>query len=287
MNDDELRQGSYHVKLTPHAKGVELNLRELWDYRYLVLILAKKTFSVTYQQTVLGPLWIIINPILSSLVYLFIFGYIARIGTAGVPQILFYFVSTAVWGLLSYSLSTNANTFITNAPLFSKVYFPRMAVPLSSMLVSLLKFCIQLAIIAVLMAVFLFRGEIHPLWIAFPLLPLLCLQMSLLGMAIGVLLSSLTTRYRDLQMVVSVGVSLWMYATPIVYPLSTIPAGPLKTLLQLNPATEIVEAIRLILLGTGEFDPAFYAVGLVLTIVLVVLSSAIFNHVQRTFEDTV
>ena len=287
MNTSESKQNSYHVRLTPHAKGFGLSVRELWDYRYLVVVLAKKSFAVTYQQTVLGPLWIIINPILSSLIYLFIFGYIAQIGTAGVPQILFYFVSAAVWDLLAFSLNSNANTFIANAPLFSKVYFPRLAVPLSNMIVSLLKFCIQLVIIAVLMAVFLFEGSIRPHWAYFPLLPLLFLQMSLLGMSVGVLLSSLTTRYRDLLMVVGVGVTLWMYATPVVYPLSVIPDGALKTLLQLNPATQIIEAIRLILLGAGEFNPAFFALSVGVTLVLLVSSAAVFNRVQRTFEDTV
>lgn len=287
MSYDKPKDNSYHVQLTPKTSGINLNLGELWQYRYLVLLLAKKSFSVTYQQTILGPLWIIINPILSSLVYLFIFGYIASIGTAGVPQILFYFMSTAIWELLAFSLTSNANTFVTNAPLFSKVYFPRLAVPLSNMLVSLLKFCVQLVIIAVLMVVFVLQGGIHPLWAYWPVLPLLFLQMSLLGMAVGVLLSSLTTRYRDLLMVVNVGVNLWMYATPIVFPLSVIPSGLLKTIVQLNPATEPVELIRLIMLGSGEFSPCFYALSLGLTIVLLLLSAAVFNRVQRTFEDTV
>lgn len=287
MQNDKPKQSAYHVRLTPHVHGFGLNLRELWDYRYLVFVLARKKFAVTYQQTILGPLWIIISPILSTLVNLFIFGYIARIGTGGVPQVLFYFVSTAVWGLLSFSLNSNSNTFITNKHLFSKVYFPRLAVPFANMIVSLLKICIQLAIIAVFIAVFVVRGSLHPLWAFFPLLPALFLQMSLLGMSVGVLTSSFTTKYRDLQMVVGVGVSLWMYASAVVYPLSVIPAGPAKTLIRLNPATQIIEAIRLILLGLGEFNPAFYAWSLCVTVVLFLLGAAVFNHVQRTFEDTV
>ena len=277
----------YLVKLTPDSKGYDLKLGELWQYRDLVLLLAKKTFTLTYQQTMLGPLWIIFNPILSSLIYMFIFGHIANIGTAGVPQILFYFVSSSVWELLSFSLIANSNTFVSNAQLFSKVYFPRLAVPVSNMFVSVLKFCVQLLIILVLLAVFAFGGAVRPMWTFYPLLPLLFIQMSLLGMSLGVLVSSLTTRYRDLLMVVNVGVNLLMYASPVVYPISVIPEGPLKTLIKLNPASEVIELIRLIMLGEGEFDLHFYIIGLVLTLVLFLLSAAIFNRVERTFEDTI
>lgn len=277
----------YHIRLEPEEKGFDLKLGELWEYRDLVVLLTKKTFTITYQQTILGPLWILIQPVISSLIYIFIFGHIADIGTNGIPQILFYFVSSAVWELLSFSLIANSNTFVSNAYLFSKVYFPRLAVPVSNMFVSILKFCIQLVIISVLTAVFVINGTVHPLWVWFPLLPLLFAQMSLLGMSAGILASSLTTKYRDLLMVVNLGVNFLMYASPVVYPMSSIKPGLLKTLIKINPATEIIELIRLIMLGKGEFDLPYYLLGTAITILLFVSSTAVFNRVERTFQDTV
>ncbi len=279
--------GGYHVRLEPSGKRFDLKLGELWRYRDLVLLLTKKSFTVTYQQTILGPMWIMIQPILSSLIYMFIFGHIADIGTAGIPQILFYFVSSAVWELFSFSMMANANTFISNANLFSKVYFPRLAVPISTMLVSILKFAVQLLFILALMGVYVARGDIHPQWAWFPVLPLLFLQMSLLGMSVGVLVSSLTTKYRDLLMAVNLGVSLWMYATPVVYPMRAIPEGFLKTLIRINPASEVMELIRLIMLGEGDVDLGYYALSAGVTVLLFIFSAAVFNRVERTFQDTV
>ena len=284
---DKKESGGYHVRLTPDIKDYDLRLGELWQYRDLVLLLTRKTFTVTYQQTVLGPLWIIIHPVLSSLIYMFIFGHIADIGTAGIPQILFYFASSAVWELFSFSLVSNANTFVSNAYLFSKVYFPRLAVPVSNMFVSILKFCVQLIIVSVMLIVYAIKGAVHPLWVYYPLLPLLFVQMSLLGMSVGILISSLTTKYRDLLVVVNLGVSLLMYASPVVYPLSVISPGMLKTAIKINPVSELIELIRLVMLGEGEFDPAFYLLSVGITAVLFFLSAAVFNRVERTFQDTV
>ncbi len=277
----------YHVRLQPEEKGFHLKLREVWAYRDLVLLLTKKTFSVTYQQTILGPLWIIIQPALSSLIYLVVFGQIAQIGTAGIPQPLFYFVSTAVWGLLSVSLVINSNVFSTNANLFSKVYFPRVAVPISNILVNMLRFCVQLVLIAVLMVIYVAKGAIHPLWRLYPLLPLLFVQMSLLGMSAGLLLSSLTTKYRDLLLLVEIFANLWMYASAVVYPLESISNGFLKLVIQINPAAETMELIRWIMLGKGSFDIRFYCMGLAFTLALFFLSLSIFNRVERTFADTI
>lgn len=277
----------YHVRLTPQGSGFNLKLGEVWRYRDLVLLLTKRTFATTYQQTILGPLWIVAQPVLSSLVYMFIFGYIAAIGTNGIPQTLFYFVSSAVWELFAFSLLSNASTFVTNASLFGKVYFPRLTVPISNMLVSVLKFLIQLAIIAVLMAVFLANGTVHPKWEFYPLLPLLFLQMSFMGMSVGILLSSLTTRYRDLSLVVDIGVNLLMYASAVVYPLSAIPEGILRTLVQINPMAQQMELIRMIMLGEGDFQMAFFLVGLAVTAALFVCSVFMFNRVERTFADIV
>lgn len=281
------QDSAYHITLKPDDKSVRLNLGEVWQYRDLVGLLTKRTFTVTYQQTVLGPLWIVINPILSSLIYMFVFGHIAAVGTAGVPQILFYFVSSAVWEIFAFSLTRNSQTFITNAYLFSKVYFPRICVPISNIIVSLLKFLIQLLIVAVLLVTFVVRGDVSPMWALYPLLPLLFLQLAVFGMSVGVLISSVTTKYRDLLSVVNVLVNLWMYGSAVVYPVSSIPDGVLKIFVKINPVSEIMELIRKILLGKGEFDLFYYLVGLAVTILLFFFSIIIFNRVERTFADTV
>ena len=218
---------------------------------------------------------------------MFVFGHIAAVGTAGVPQILFYFVSSAVWEIFAFSLTRNSQTFITNAYLFSKVYFPRICVPISNMIVSLLKFLIQLLIVAVLLVTFVVRGDVSPMWALYPLLPLLFLQLAVFGMSVGVLISSVTTKYRDLLSVVNVLVNLWMYGSAVVYPISSIPDGVLKIFVKINPVSEIMELIRKILLGKGEFDLFYYLVGLAVTILLFFFSIIIFNRVERTFADTV
>lgn len=287
MTLQKQQKSKYHVRITPDDHSFRLGFSELWEYRNLIHLLTKKTFMLTYQQTVLGPLWIIISPILSSLIYMFVFGHIASIGTGGVPQVLFYFLSAALWELFAFSLETNSRTFISNAYLFSKVYFPRLAVPISDMIVSIIKFGIQFLIITTLIIFYLIRGAISPVWVYFPLLPLLFIQLSLLGMSTGILISSLTTKYRDLLMVVSVGVNLWMYATPIVYPFSSLSDGWLKILIKVNPVTEPVELIRWIMLGQGEFDIVLYLCSLGVTIILFALSTLIFNKVERTFADRI
>ena len=278
---------AYHVRLQPDEKKVRLKLDEVWHYRDLVRLLTRRTFTVTYQQTVLGPLWIIINPILSSLIYMFVFGHIADVGTAGIPQILFYFVSSAVWEIFAFSLTKNSQTFVANAYLFSKVYFPRICVPISNMIVSILKFLIQLLIIIALLITFVVRGNVAPMWELYPLLPLLFLQMAIFGMSVGVLISSVTTKYRDLLAVVNLLVNLWMYGSAVVYPIQSVPDGILKILVKINPVSEMMELIRMILLGEGEFDLLYYLVGLTVTVLLFFFSIVIFNRVERTFADTV
>ena len=278
---------AYHVRLQPEEKKVRLKLDEAWHYRDLVRLLTKRTFTVTYQQTVLGPLWILINPVLASLIYMFVFGHIADVGTAGIPQILFYFVSSAVWELFSFSLTRNSQTFVSNAYLFSKVYFPRICVPISNMIVSILKFLIQLLIVAVLLVIFVVRGDVQPMWALYPLLPLLFLQMAVFGMSVGVLISSVTTKYRDLLAVVKVLVNLWMYGSAVVYPIQSVPDGIMKILVKINPVSEMMELIRMILLGEGEFDLLYYLVGLAITVLMFFFSIVIFNRVERTFADTV
>ncbi|MBQ6398730.1 MAG: ABC transporter permease [Clostridia bacterium] len=277
----------YPIRLQAQTKGITFGLSEAWQYRDLVLLLARKSFTTTYRQTMLGPLWIVFQPLLSSLICMFIFGHVAAIGTDGIPQILFYFASSSVWELFAFSLNSNAGTFVNNAYLFSKVYFPRLTVPFSNLLVGFLKFSIQFVITMILVILYTARGIIHPLWAAFPLLPISFLVLSFFGMSVGILLSSLTTRYRDLLVIVNIAVNLWMYASAVVYPLSSLPAGTLRTIILLNPVTSQMELVRRILLGAGGFYPLYCFGGLAIMTLIFLAGTALFNRVERTFADTV
>lgn len=278
---------SYHVHISPQGGRVGLNLGEVWKYRDLIALLTKKTFTLTYKQTVLGPAWIIISPLLSSIAYMLVFGFIAGISTSGVPQILFYLSSTAIWGLFSYSLTTNASTFLSNAYVFSKVYFPRLTVPISNLLVGLIRFGIQMILVLALIAFFVYQGAIAPKWIMWLTIPLTLIHLCVLGMGIGIILSSLTTKYRDLQILVGFGMQLWMFATPVVYPLSQVPEGLLKTIVMYNPVTAPVEWLRYVLFGVGTFDIGAMATSIVVTIACAIGGILMFNRVERTFVDTV
>ncbi len=278
---------SYHVHIAPKTEGFNLNLKEVWQYRDLILLLTRKSFSVTYKQTILGPAWIVLNPLLSSLAYLFVFGVVAGMSTDGVPRILFYLTSTALWGLFSYVLTNNARTFLANAGVFGKVYFPRLTVSISYVLVGLIMLGIQMILVFVLLAYFVATGEVHPHWMLWLGVPLVLLQLCVLGMSIGIILSSATTKYRDLQILVTFGMSLWMFATPVVYPASQITDGLLHTLIMLNPASAPIEWLRYALLGSGTADPLYLGISAAITLVCALVGVALFNHVEKTFIDTV
>lgn len=277
----------YPVRIEPEENGFRLRLGELWRYRYMVWLLTKKSFTLTYQQTLLGPLWILLQPALSSLIYLFLFGYVADIETGGVPKILFYMLSSSLWELFAGNIKSGAGTFLDNAPLFSKVYFPRLAVPVSNLLVSILKFGIQFLLILALLFFHVLQGNLHPQWAGFIFLPLPVFQTAFFGMSAGILLSGFTTKYRDLMHVVDLGVTLWMFGSAVVYPLSAVPEGVIRTVIRFNPLTQIMEGTRLVMLGKGTPDLLPALSGLLATVVLFVLSAAIFNHTERTFVDTI
>lgn len=277
----------YHVRISPKAEGLSLNLKEVWQYRDLVLLLTKKTFALTYKQTILGPAWIVIKPLVSSLAYLFVFGVVAGMGTGGAPHILFYLTSTAIWGLFSHCLVSNSRTFIDNAHIFGKVYFPRLAASISNVLVGLVIFAIQLLVVAALLVFYAVRGMVCPNWALLPAAAAAVLLLCILGMSLGIILSSLTTKYRDLQILVGFGMSLWMYATPVVYPISQVGTGSLRRLIMLNPVSAPIELIRAALLGSGALEPACLLASLVLTVVCALFGILLFNHVEKTFIDTV
>jgi lipopolysaccharide transport system permease protein len=230
---------------------------------------------------------VFLNPIISSIVYAFVFGGIAGISTDGVPAALFYLCSNAIWIYFSSCVTNNANAFTTNADVFGKVYFPRLTVPISNVLSSIIQFGVQMIAVLVCLVYYLLKGEVTPHWEAWPLIPVMLIHLGLLGLGCGIIISSLTTKYRDLAILVTFGVSLWMYITPIVYPISQLGDSGLKTLLLINPVTAPVEVLRYALLGQGALMPGYLALSAVITIAVVVTGIMIFNKVEKTFMDTV
>jgi len=272
--------------IRPKTRLLELNLREVWQYRDLIVMFLKRNFNSAYKQTILGPLWFLITPLMSSSMYTVIFGQIAKISTDGVPQFLFYLAGNTAWTYFSSCLTTTSHTFTSNASLFGKVYFPRLVSPLTTVIYALLSFFIQIVLMLVFMGIFALRGEAVTPNMHLFLLPLMILQMALMGMGFGIIISSVTTKYRDLSILVSFGVSLWMYATPVVYPVSQIPQEMYK-LFMLNPMAPIVNNFRYAFLGCGSFDWYYWAISAVVTFFVLILGILIFNKVEKTFMDTV
>ena len=262
-------------------------IRELIAYRELVLTLAKKNFIVRYKQTILGYAWAFLQPLVTALVMGLAFGRILGLSSDGLPGMLFYLCNTAVWGFFAENVRANAKTFTANAYLFGKVYFPRMVMPLSTMLLNMVTFGIQMMMVLLCLCLYAAMGRIpvQPLnWIF--LIPL-TVQVGVLGMSIGIAISSLTTRYRDLVMLVEFGLQLWMYVTPVVYPLSQIGNPALLKLLQLNPMAMPMELFRLALFGRGTISGYGLMWCLVCTVIVLLAAVSLFNRVERTFMDTV
>lgn len=277
----------YHTHISSSHRMLDLNLKEVWRYRDLIVLFTKRTFALTYKQTVLGPAWIFINPLISSFIYAFVFGGIAGMSTDGIPQILFYLCSNAIWIFFSSCVTKNASTFTANAGVFGKVYFPRLTIPVSNVLASIVQFGVQMLMVLAFLAFYVITGQVHPHWEAWLLIPLVLLNLGLLGLGCGIIISSLTTKYRDLAILVGFGVQLWMYATPIVYPLSQLGGGLMKTILLINPVTAPVEVFRYAVLGQGTIMPQYLALSGAITFVVVVVGVMIFNKVEKTFMDTV
>ena len=280
-------QQSKTLVITPEGIPVSFRWKELWRYRDLILMLAKKTFLVHYKQTVLGPLWALIRPLITALVLTVTFQGIIGIDTGEIPGVLFYLCGYSFWLLFSEIVNTNSKTFVDNAYLFGKVYFPRLAVPLAELLVSLLDFSIRMLLLICMMLGFACAGKIRidpSLWI---FLPLLALQAGLLGLSSGVIVSSLTAKYRDLVMLVGFALQLWMYLTPVIYPASQIGNPVLQKLLWLNPMTAPVELFRACFFGTGPFLIAAECCSLAVTAAAALIAFFLFAKIEQNFMDTV
>ena len=280
-------ESNNYICISSDRSWTDLRLEEVWQYRDLIVLFTKRYFALTYAQTILGPLWLFLKPFLTSIMFTLVFGYIAGIQTDGVPKFLFFLCGTAVWNFFSACVSDNAKTFIDNASLFGKVYFPRLTVPVSKVTAFLIRFLIQISMVLIILFYYCVNGNVSPRFELWVILPFLLLQLGLMGMGVGIIISSLTTKYRDLSVLVEFGIQLWMYGTPVVYPLSQLPQGWMRTAALLNPVTAPVELFRLILLGEGLFSPASYLWSLGFTVIVTVLGVVVFNHVEKTFLDTV
>lgn len=277
----------YHTHISSKQKRFDLNIKEIWRYRDLVFLFTKRRFQLTYKQTILGPAWIFINPFLTSIVFTFLFGKVAGMSTDGVPQFLFYLSSNAIWSFFSASLTNNATTFTSNSGLFGKVYFPRLTVPISNVLSSAINFFVQMLMVMLVLVYYLIKGKVSPNWTAWLLIPFVLLVLGAMGLGLGIIISSLTTKYRDLSILVGFGVTLWMYATPIVYPISQLGDGIIKTILYINPVTAPVELFRYAVLGKGMVSLPLLAVSLASTTIVLLIGILVFNRVEKTFMDTV
>lgn len=277
----------YHTHISSKHRWFDLNLKEVWRYRDLIVLFTRRSFVLTYKQTVLGPAWIFLNPLISSIIYAFVFGGIAGIQTDGVPQLLFYLCSNAIWIFFSSCVTKNAQTFTANAGVFGKVYFPRLTTPISNVLASIIQFGVQMILVMLFLAYYLAKGAVSPNWWAWLLIPVALVHLGVMGLGFGIIISSLTTKYRDLAILVNFGVQLWMYATPIVYPLSQLGDGLMKTILLINPVTAPVEVFRYAVFGRGTIVPAYLALSWAVTLLVAVFGVMLFNHVEKTFMDTV
>ncbi len=291
MHKKQSAQGAQNNRITVirPKKGLSLpSLKELAEYKDLILLFAGRDLSVKYRQTVLGPLWLVIMPVISALVSTFVFGGIARIDSSGLPYFVFYFAAFTLWSYFSTSLTSTATTFTSNALLFRRVYFPRLAVPAAHILSNLFRFAVQFALLVIVLLIFWATGtDISPVWGMVWLLPLLVVQSALLALGVGALLSALTAKYRDLASLVSVGVDLWKYLTPVVYSASTLTGG-VRIFCLVNPMGAPIEAFRYILLGAGgAVFPEYLLISLAETLVILFLGALVFHRVERNFVDTV
>lgn len=280
------KTSDWTLEITPRTGWLKINLAELWRYRDLLILFVKRDIVVTYKQTVLGPLWFFVQPILTTIMFTVVFGNIAKISTGGVPPLLFYLSAIIAWNYFAECLKTTSDAFKKNEDIFGKVYFPRIIMPLSIVLSNLVKFGIQFLLFLCFWLFYFFQGSdlyIRPEVI---LLPVLICMVAGLGLGFGMIVSSLTTKYRDLTFLIQFGIQLAMYATPVIYPLATAPEK-YRALILINPMTSIIEAFRHIFLGAGSFDIFNLSYSFISMIVVFFIGLLIFQRTERTFMDTI
>ena len=280
------QQEHWDLTINPHSKWYDLRIKEIFKYKDLLFLFVKRDFVSIYKQTILGPLWFFLQPIITAITFTVIFGNLAKISTDGLPQILFYMAGITLWNYFADTLTKTADTFSSNANIFGKVYFPRMIVPLSVVVSNLIKLAIQFLLFLGIWVYFLIQSElIHPNKMLV-LIPFLIILIGFMALSFGIIISSLTTKYRDLKFLVTFGIQLMMYASPIVYPLSIVPEK-YKWIIIANPVTSIIETFKYAFLGVGEFSWLYLGYSTLFTIVLFLIGLVIFHRVEKSFMDTV
>ncbi len=273
--------------ISPKKGLFDVKLKELWRYRDLILIFVRRDFVSTYKQTILGPIWFFIQPLFTTIIFTIVFSRIANLSTNGLPPILFYLSGITLWNYFADCFSKTSNVFVSNAGIFGKVYFPRLTSPVSIVISNLIKFGIQIALFFAIYFYYVGKGQIEfNLGPSIIILPFLVLLMALLGLGLGIIFSSLTTKYRDLTFLLQFGIQLLMYATPVIYPLSSV-GGNLKTVLLLNPLTPVIETFRTVVFNTGTVDYNGLMYCSVFAVITLFFGIIIFNQVEKSFMDTV
>ena len=269
----------------PHG-WFDFDIKELWEYRDLVKEFVVRNFKLIYKQTVLGPAWLVLNPIITSVIFTFVFGQFAGISTDGVPQFLFYMAGNTLWSLFSTSITNNSNLFFANKQVFGKIYFPRLATPLSQSISCLINFLIQFAALMVYFVFYMFTGSPLKFSLRMLIIPVILVQTTLLALGVSLIFSALTAKYRDFTFIVTLGMQLWMYVSPVVYPMS-LTGGWMYKILLINPMTPILNNFKWAFLGSGEFMLWSWLLSFVVTAACLLAGIALFNKVEKTFVDTV
>lgn len=281
----------WKVQIKPQSGWFDIDLKGLLKYKDLIKLFVRRTFVAKYKQTILGPAWAIIQPFFTTIVYSVFFGNIAGLGAQGVPNFIFYLAGTIMWGLFSGCLQDSANTFIGNSGILGKVYFPRLVMPIASTISQFISFFIQFAFLIIFLVYYCFTdsGVVPNLYIL--ITPILLAQMAMLGLGFGTIISALTTKYRDITMLVSFGISLWSYSSPVAYDMFSrggiAPGERFYNIYMLNPITPIINMFRYAYLGIGEIDWLFYAISWISTVIFLLLGILLFSRVEKTFMDTV
>jgi lipopolysaccharide transport system permease protein len=278
----------WDLEIKPQTSWFELHLKDVWKYRDLLFLFVKRDFVSQYKQTILGPLWHLVQPLLTTLMFLFLFGRIAKMGTDGIEPALFYMSGITIWNYFASCLTSTSNTFINNAGIFGKVYFPRLVIPLSIVLSNIVRFVIQFFLLLAFMIGYqIFKDVPIDLTYRWLFIPALILMMAGIGFGLGIIISSLTTKYRDLSLLLAFAVQLGMYATPIAYPSSFLKGTGFSWVADINPLTSIAEAFRYCLFGKGTFDIIQLLYSLSFMAIVMIIGTLIFNRVEKDFMDTV
>jgi lipopolysaccharide transport system permease protein len=272
--------------IEPRTHLLDLRLNELWRYRDLVMMFVRRDFVSNYKQTILGPIWFFLQPLLTTITFVIIFGRVAKLSTDGLPMLLFYLAGITIWNYFSETLNKTATVFRDNAQMFGKVYFPRLTMPFSIVISNLVRFFIQMALFLTVWGYYLIQTDaVHPNLMIL-LTPVLVILMGLLALGLGMIISAMTTKYKDLIFLLTFGVQLLMYATPIIYPLSGVPQK-YHWIIVANPMTPIIETFRYAFLGSGTFSWAFLGYSAIATVVILLFGTIVFNKVEKGFTDTI